>query len=391
MHRVYLYLLITTALGLFAFADRVSLAEEPAKKDVPYPGLKYKMPEIMLISWTEWPKDPEHQDTLAKYIKEKGFNAVETTMESLDTLRKNGMYARLGPELGAAAKLKDDPAVFCYFISDRRRPSSFPGFAHMRQEFEKADPNHPTMFINRALWNQFPGFVDVVKPNLLTYYHYQWRHKQYPERNLLYLSMFRDLAVKNDIPLLRCTDARSTPGQIRQEHFTSLAYGVKGFHYSPCHHFGYKKDEKGEPVLENGKIVPTFNEFFIPLSDIAKDIKTLSPVLVKLKSVDVFHAEPLPMAGKKPPEDSWIGISGEGTLVGVLQDEAGADFLLPVNNDPNAQREATLRLKGATAVERMDKKSGIWVPLALEKDGDAGVVKVPLAPGDGELLKVIKS
>lgn len=379
------------ALGLWLLAAMAhnGAAADPAppsapKPDAPYPGLKYKMPEIMLVTWAGWPEKQEDKEALAALMKEKGFNAVETTLDTLEALRKHGMYARLGvPEMGVAEKLRNDPNVLAYFISDRRTRKHFPALAQMTREFEKLDPTHPTMINNRANYNQFPEFVDVVKPTMLVYYHYQFRKGEHQERNLIYLEAFRKLALKQQIPLMRCTDAKQPPGHLRHEHFTSLAYGVQGFTYSPCYHFGFKKEE-------NGKVTPTFGEFFNPLSEVALDIRTLSPILVKLKSVDVVHAEPLPPGGKKPPEDSWVAISGEHTFTGIFQDEAGNDFLFPVNNDPGKEHETTLRLKRVTAAERMDKKTGKWIPLTVATEGDRGVVKVNLAPGDGELLKILR-
>ena len=72
----------------------------------------------------------------------------------------------------------------------------------------------------------------------------------------------------------------------------------------------------------------------------------------------------------------------------VFQDESGKDFLFPVNNDPGKEHETTLRLKGVTAAKRMYKKSGKWIPLTVTSEGERGVVKLTLAPGDGELLKI---
>ncbi len=62
--------------------------------------------------------------------------------------------------------------MFGYLTSDRRTSGAFPGFAKTARAFEAADPNHPTLFINRAEYNQFPEFVNVVQPMVLDYYHY---------------------------------------------------------------------------------------------------------------------------------------------------------------------------------------------------------------------------
>ena len=154
----------------------------------------------------------------------------------LEVCRKAGLKVRLGnidfnTLLKAAPKLKDDPTVFGYFVSDRRTKSAFPGFAKIARDFEAADPNHPTLFINRAEYNQFPEFVDVVKPMVLDYYHYHWWQGNHPERYYLYLRMFRDLSVKHGIPQMRCLGSNNPPEKIRQSMYVSLAYGVQAFHF----------------------------------------------------------------------------------------------------------------------------------------------------------------
>src|SRR5207302_710473 len=95
---------------------------------------KYGFPQIMVIVYADFPNEPEHQLALAKYTAAKGFNCVEAEMDKLDVCRKAGLRVRLGSididkMLQAAPKLKDDPAVFAYFISDRRTRQAFPGFA----------------------------------------------------------------------------------------------------------------------------------------------------------------------------------------------------------------------------------------------------------------------
>ena len=97
--------------------------------------IRYEMPELMMVTWAEWPDDPKQQDVMAQFIKANGFNSVEVEMDKLEMCRRNGLYARLGDGdinrlLKNAAKLKDDKSVFAYFISDRRRRNSFPAFAN---------------------------------------------------------------------------------------------------------------------------------------------------------------------------------------------------------------------------------------------------------------------
>jgi len=369
--------------------------EPKGKPEAKKPAAGYRVPEIMLVSGTlgDWPKEREDQDVLARFIRAKGFNSVEVEMDMLDMCRRNKLYARLGGDIDAMLKaapmLKDDPAVFCYFISDRKPREAFPEFERITRAFEKADPNHPTMFINKAAYNQYDEFVKVVRPTLLSYYQYEWRGKaDRPEFNFLFLRSFRGHALRNGIPLVRCVDSKATPAQVRQTHFTSLAYGVQGFHYSPSWHFDWKKDQ-GKPVLENGRIVPVALAGVEALSLIALDIKALSPELLKLKSVEVYHTEPLPVACLKAPKDLWFQMAGEKLLVGVFQDDQQRRYLMPVNHDVGKAQTATFRFKTAEkAVHRFDRKASRWVPLSLKEDGGSRVLEVTLAPGDGDLLRI---
>ena len=195
-------------LGLMLTTSLTWAAAAPGADKKPA-APKYRMPAIMVIVYADFPNQPEHQLAIAKYTASKGFNCVEAELDKLEVCRRAGLMVRLGSIdfnklLKAAPKLKDDPNVFGYYISDRRTRGAFPGFARIARDFEAADPNHPTLFINRAEYNQFPEFVDVVKPMVLDYYHYHWYHKNHPERYFLYLKMFRDLSVKHDIPQMRC-------------------------------------------------------------------------------------------------------------------------------------------------------------------------------------------
>lgn len=357
---------------------------------------KYRFPEIMVIVYADFPNEPEHQLALAQYTASKGFNCVEVELDKLDVCRKAGLKARLGcidvgKLLEAAPKLKDDPAVFGYFISDRRSSKAFPGFADIARKFEAADPNHPTLFINRAEYNQFVGFVDVVKPMVLDYYHYHFWHKNHPERYFLYLQMFRDLSVKHGIPQMRCLGANNPPPFIRQSMYVPLAYGVQAFHFWPPWFVSCKMDKDRNAVLENGK--PVFSlgmgTTAETVSKIALELKVTGPVLIKLKNLAVYHTDKtLPIGAQKAPADFWFQPDGESFLVGVFEDEKKTRFLLPVNHDTGKEGDVTLRFKEPGPVELLDRTTTKWRTLDSEKTGDEWIVKLHLAPGDGELLRV---
>ena len=356
--------------------------------------MQYRMPALMMVTWAEWPEEPEQQDVMAQFIRSQGFNSVEVEVDKLEMCRRNGLYARLGDGdinnlLKTAAGLKDDKSVFAYFISDRRRRNSFPGFTQVARAFEKVDPNHPTMFINRANWNEFHDFTAQVKPKLLDFYHYHWDGRRYPERRYIYLATFRELGVKNGIPIMRCVGGNVPVAQLRQTFYTSLAYGIQGFHFWPPWMFSINK-EGDKPVLKDGKIVPRVN--VPPLAEVAREIKPLGPVLIKLRSTAVYHTKPVhPEApgAASFPEDHWLQLSGEQMLAGFFKGEDDGDYLMVVNCDAGKERETTLSMKApVTLVERMDKKTGKWQAVAINSRDGRVVFKLKLSAGNGELFRV---
>jgi len=354
--------------------------------------MKYRMPALMMVTWAEWPEEPVQQDVMAQFILSQGFNSVEVEVDKLEMCRRNGLYARLGDGdinnlLKTAARLKDDKSVFAYFISDRRRRNSFPGFARVARAFEKVDPNHPTMFINRANWNEFHDFTAQVKPKLLDFYHYHWA--RYPERRYIYLATFRELGVKNGIPVMRCVGGNSPLPQLRQTFYTSLAYGIQGFHFWPPWMFSYNR-EGDKPILKDGKIVPRVN---VPtLAEVAREIKPLGSILINLRSTAVYHTKPVhPEApgAASFPQDHWLQLSGEQMLAGFFKSEDNDDYLMVVNCDAGNERETTLSMKApVTLVERMDKRTGKWQAVAINSKDGRVVSNLKLSAGNGELFKV---
>ena len=75
----------------------------------------------------------------------------------------------------------------------------------------------------------------------------------------------------------------------------------------------------------------------------------------------------------------------------MLKDEKGGDFLLVTNKHPGMKQEASLSFDATvSAVEQMDKKTGNWKAIPLDAGGERRTGKLHLAPGDGELLKVVR-
>ncbi|MCH2025098.1 MAG: hypothetical protein MK172_05100 [Verrucomicrobiales bacterium] len=376
-------------LLVFFIVSGLYAEEEVNSKEV---KIRYKMPSIVMTAHVDWPKDLNHWDTMAKFVVSNGFNVVEGGVEHLDVCRKHGLMVRLGGDqatLDLAPKLKNDPAVFGYFISDRRRRDSFPAFANIAKIFEKADPNHPTIFINRANWNEFGDFTKQVNPMLLDFYHYHAMPRRHPERYYLYLLMFRDLGHKNGIPVMRCTSSSSPPTVLRHTIYSSLAYGVRGFHFWVPWIFAHAKDNEGNAVLKDGKL-----DMYITLphlTEVAKEVKYMSPYLSNSRSVDIYHTDPLPISGGKSPEDHWCRVNGTNFLLGIFKEDGGKDLIL-ITNKNTGQKQTAKMLFDSTVKEvaKMNKKNGEWLNLTVNSDQNKRFLELEMDPGDGDLLKVTR-
>jgi hypothetical protein len=150
-------------------------------------------------------------------------------------------------------------------------------------------------------------------------------------------------------------------------------------------------DKDRNAVLEDGKPVFGLNGQATTVSEVALELKALSPVLVKLTSVAVYHTDAtLPAGAEKAPAAYWFQPEGETFLVGEFRDRTGNSYLLPVNHGVDKARELTVRFDdGRIGVELLDRKTGKWRALPVAKADRGRVLKLTLAPGDGELLRVI--
>ncbi|MBL05334.1 MAG: hypothetical protein CMJ99_06830 [Planctomycetes bacterium] len=391
--RAFPFHLVAVLLFLFTSGE-IARAEEEKKdpaKEAPV-KIRYRPPEIMLVTSVDWPASEEHRETMAKFLVEKGINCVEGATDVLDVCRRNGLYVRVGARNGDLGnllqeikdlRLKDDPAVFGYFISDRRRSSAFATWARWVQLFEERDPKHPAIFINRALWNEFGQFADVVKPMILDFYHYHWDGKRKPDRYHLYLHMFRDVAKKHGIPVMRCVGTGVSPPQLLQTMYVSLAYGVQAFHFWVPWHVGHQKDEKG-PILKDGKLVPTITPWGETIGQFGKDMRAMGPTLLKSTSLATYYTEPFPQyIGKKIPEELWFTATGGYLVIGHFQDKEKEDYLLVVNSHVGQDQKAEFTFKApVSSAQWMDKKTGKW----KRAPGKGLATSLTIKPGSGELL-----
>lgn len=375
------FLAVALIAGLFAGA--AAFAQEPPPKP------RYKPTRIEIIVYADFPQDPKHWDTLAEFLVSKGITAVEERMDKLDVCRKHGLKVRLGgseafPHL---AKLKDDPAVLGYFLGDNSQPKHYVGFGQMLRKMEELDPNHPALYIQTSDYGKLPSFVEIARPMTIDSHHYHWfRHGN---MHFFYLKQSRDLAQKYGSTQMRCLSSGVTPVQLRQSLFCAVAYGVTDFHFWAPWLVGFKK-EKEQPVLEDGKLVPTITAQGEAISTAGLDLKWAGPIIVKLRNEAVYHTEPMQPGTEKAPGDYWVQPQGDSCLVSVFGDDKKNRYLMPVNHAIDKPRELTLSFsKDVTGLEKMDRKTGEWKEVKLDALDNGKKTVLTLPAGDFEFLRVL--
>jgi len=327
--------------------------------------LDWEMDEFMISVWGG-PTLGEGgvHDAHPQLIKDANIEVVMCGLDKLELCRKWGFKALLfGVSPQQAKNLRNDEAVWGYMIKDEPvGADEYLPLAWRMQELREADPTHPG-YIN--LGGSMQGhhflYMEIIKPDILSYDYYQWwrLHRWHFPR----LEEYRAAAVAAGIPLLAWVECD-----------VSLAYGVKGIQWF-----------HGKGVFKGGEPGPNIQDIAVVNGELQK----LGPVLVKLRSVDVFHTPPLPLTTRPIPDDYWVQVAEDDWVLGVFKDTEGNDFVLLANRDHEHENTATLVIRRrGVQVDRLDKDSGEWAGVPISAGPDRTTARLIAVPGGGVLLRL---
>ncbi|MEE2622986.1 MAG: DUF5703 domain-containing protein [Verrucomicrobiota bacterium] len=348
------------------------------------PG-SFRMPAIISFLGPGWVGPRVGHDNLFASMKKMNFNGLEGSLADLEATREAGIYLLVhGVTPWAAYTLKDEQSVICYYLSDRRKPGSFPRFGTMRGEYEAIDAYHPTAFTTYAQYGGIEFFLDAVRPRMLEYYDYHWQRQAH--LHFHYLEYYRRMSLAaGGIPIFRFVHVHGDNViKMRQTVSMSLAYGVKAF-----------KWWVGWTMFDIHKVVETEPP---PLSDIGREVgrcnntmAAFSPSLVGARSVAVYHTAPLPASTREAPGDYWVRPSGEYIVMGVFEGARGERFIALGNRDIGEPRMADVTVEGRVRKVRwMDKGSRQWKDVPVREEGGVSKVSLEIDKGDIELLEVVR-
>ncbi len=406
---------------LFAFRPSDSTGAEPSAS-------AWKVGTPIATYWC----GPAMTDATAAQMAEGGFNLVWCGEKELDVVQRHGLRGQLTDGLLSPATLDDPvqrekldaliarvrrhPALYDYFITDEPNATNFPGLGKLVGYLRERDPAHlayinlfPTYANNEQLGN--PGdvvtayrehlrqYVDIVKPGLISYDHYQFSVKGDNEGYFLNLAMIRRAAMDAGLPFLNivqaCTWSPSmrvpTSDEVRYLVNTTVAYGAQGisyYVYSCPGHTGAVAHADGTPT-----------PLFYTLKTLNREFVSLARELQPLTSLGVYHAGMLPQGTQPLPADARFQLDPPVRSMGYtnLQPVKGVvlGYFGPAGKGKKAktpthvmvvnldyQAEATIGIRGPSKLELFDPATGVWSRAAGKR------AELHLSRGGGQLLRV---
>lgn len=317
------------------------------------------------------------------------------------------------------------PALLGYHIVDEPNSSAFPALAEIREILSELDPAHESyinlfpnyasleMLGNPSYYDHLEQFIEVVKPEILSYDHYHFikgkpmeKIELKDEREMqIYEAAFQKVeragffdniedamavSQKTGVPFMiiilvveHGPYRNLTEAEIRWEVFNSLCYGIKRLSYFTYWTPGVDHDE-GDDFWhwKNGMIEKDGSRtlHYEQISRINRELQTLGDILLPHGVLDVFHF------GKEPDGKVryWQGSYGDVTSMTADRATVGffeGGYVMIANKDYENAAAVTLTASEGKTLKVFDKTAGIWNPAD-------NTLTLTLAAGDGELLKI---
>ena len=377
---------------------------------------KWEMSEFVIL--LGWASHGDHPDDEAKMeaIAEAGFNTVMwygrhlhgSERALLDLAHKYGLKMLMLLPPNPDTRFLEHPANWGYYIGDEPRPPAYPKMAARVESTQQTDPSRPA-YVNITGKSPIAPFLAAVDVKVLSYTGtYKWWWYNTPHFECMEACRIAGLAA--GIPVIRWIEVNANPDvetwqlengksenpkpswsvtappppdnseKLRQSVYGSLCYGVKGIQWFT----GSILFEHGTSQLRPcGKGVVALN----------KELQKLGPILIGLKSVDVFHTPPLPRlsadAVRQLPVDYWVRTATPDLILGIFKDKQDNGYMMVANRAIDGTRQPVLSFPpDVTKVAMFNRDKGKWIDLPLSRIENRAVVEFILAPGDGELLMV---
>jgi len=402
------------------------------------PAVAWNQREFIVTVWCAPPTD----DASLRAYASEGYNLTWSSEDGLDNVKRHGLTALLTDPLLSPSTL-DDPdrlrqldeliernrnrtALEGYWLTDEPGSGAFAGLGRLVAYLREKDPrrlayiNLYPMYASEeqlgvsadaadrtrvgiplnfagvgdhkkailAYKEHLRQFVDIVKPELISYDHYHFL-KDGSDGNLYFLNLglIRESALDAKLPFLNIIQAcASEPAwrlvnqhELRWLAYTTLAYGGRGLSY-----FLYWGAEPQMSLYRDGGKTPLADD----VAGINQELRAIGPEMMRLESTAVYQTDPLPIGGVAIPSDSPVRVSGGEFVLGLFKgDDDSAPFMI-VNRDYKKTAGARLTVDSSGVIEEFNLRSRRWKTYISAAPGKP--ITVELAPGEGRLLRVAR-
>lgn len=381
---------------------------------------------------------PELTDASAQQLVDGGWNLAWCfTEQELDIAQRHGMRALyrlpqlyMEGQISAAAldnpsqrakldasvtRLRTHPALYCYDIDDEPNIPKFAALGRIVAYLRERDPKHlafinlnPTYASNEQLGAKgdtiaayqeyLRQYIDIVKPSLLSYDHYQFQVAGDTGQYFLNLAMVSQAARQARLPFVNVVQSCAWDPSIRVPSgnemrflvYTTLAYGADGISYwTYC-----RPPNRGGIALPDGTPTPLYHV----LKSANREFVAIATEYHPLQSLGVYNAGTLALGTKPLPSDATFRLDppiapapyenwkpAKGILLGYFgpadKDNVPSKptHVLVVNLDYKADVVTTL--VGPGNLEVFDATARTWSPATSNR------AELRLPPGGGKLVR----
>lgn len=353
-----------------------------------------------------WIGPPASQTTIEKYreLAQAGFThtfsqfpSLELMSAALDIGRNVGVKLFVAcPELqadpeGVAKRFKSHPALAGYHLRDEPSARDFESLGKWARRVQSVDRMHGcylNLFPTYAEPSQlgapdYRSYVDLFLKQVPVPY-LSWDHYPIVGDNLrpTYFENFEICAAaarKRGLPIWAFILATAhtpypipTPGHLRFQGFTDLAYGVRCIQY-----FTYWTPEGTQwnfhqgPIEKDGTRTPVYDR----VKQMNREIQAASGVLGGSRVVSVTHTAPLPKSARPFTPSGWVKkLSTPGGLVVSHRRGRQSELLLLVNRSFAAPTGAVVEFSSPTTLRYPNTGSPARVRHTLSFEPGACVI-----------------
>ena len=387
------------------------------------PSSTWRIGDPIVTYWA----GPSLTDAVARQMAEGNWSLVWCDETQLDIAHRHGLRAFLTNGLLSPQSLDDPakkaqldaliervrkhPALYNYHLLDEPNAAGFPGLGRLVAYLRERDPAHlayinlfPTYASNEQLGNQgdtvtaykehLQQFVEIVKPDLISYDHYHFRVGGDGDQYFLNLAMIRRAALDAGVPFLNIVQACSwhpsmrvpNGNELRWLVYTSLAYGAQGLSYYVYCHPGH------EGAMARADGTPT--TLYHAAKVLNRDFAAIAAQLQPLRSLGAYHTGVVPRGAEALPPDAPFRFEPHAPDPEGRPAPAGKDLLLGyfgATDEPthvvavslDYGRNAVTTVVGPQQLQVFEAATGVWQPAGGSR------IKLDLPPGGGKLLRAV--